>query len=309
MNTETVQAIFRGLTDLVWTLAFVALLFIVCVSGSGCSRLLDLTTAEQSRATTIWPAGPKLSGGFLQLDWATTHQTPAQWEKTLTNAKAWGCQILVFQALKPDDGSLDAVLTACDRLRLSYFLGLASTTTNREADLLSLAAQAQSLADRYSDHPYWIGWYLPYEFDEPADWKPYVTQITSTLHKVRNLPVAMAPCQGGELSTLEWYWAWFLSGRTVDILMVQDGCGARGTDPSAVVAACRAFYNACTITDTLMWGDIEAFDQAGGKLVPTTPEKFRARKAALAPFCTRLVAFDLFHFLTPATPTLYKEAP
>src|SRR5262249_37143227 len=125
---------------------------------------------------------------------------------------------------------------------------------------------------------------------------------------LRDQPVAFAP-YFSHLTPLDGMRAIYdrlLDGAGIDVVMLQDGVGARGWDrelEERVVPFFRMFREGCDRRGVALWGDLESFrrrhpEQETG-FVPTTPARLIRQLRAVAPHVEALVTFDFFHYMSP----------
>jgi hypothetical protein len=97
-----------------------------------------------------------------------------------------------------------------------------------------------------------------------------------------------------------------LDGAGIDIMMVQDGVGARGWDANLeekVVPFFRMFAEVCKRHGVSLWCDLESFRRKDPEketgFLPTDPDRLARQLKAVAPFVETIVTFDFFHYMSP----------
>jgi hypothetical protein len=194
-----------------------------------------------------------------------------------------------------------------------------------DVDYLAQAAResvavAEEAWRRYGGHRSFAGWYVPQETWDAAYTDAQVDRLRTFLRTISDhckalsggKPVACAPFFGGNVTpaVLEKVYAQLLDGAGIDILMPQDGVGAQGweTDVAGrVVPYFRAFRGACIANGVALWADLESFrlvhgapkDKLPTQFAPTDIERLKRQLVAEAPFVSKFVTFDVFHYLSP----------
>lgn len=281
--------------------------------------------------------GLRLDGTFIQYQPWMMKMDRAAWHKELEAMYAAGLRTVVIQWLQSDrvsylpgsDSEPDptaAILNFADEHGMEVWLGLAMDRRwwqeiESDAFLDELSAKCRQTADRagarYGRHASFRGWYIP---PEPSD-APYTAVQVARLRKFlgdiarhckaisNDKLVGFAPFLTGEHEPerVEQCYAQMLADSGVDVLMLQDGVGARGWDDcvhSRVNPLFRAIRNACLTNGVEMWSDIEVFrntskDPAKPSFTPADVKRLGKQLAAEAPYVTRFVAFDFFHYMSP----------
>lgn len=259
------------------------------------------------------------------------------WELELDAMRRAGLRTLVIQYLEfegtsfmpPNDGGqapdpTAIILDYADRNRMGVFVGL---TTNNEwwraaedaAFLAKLSARSKELADaawsRYGTHASFAGWYLP---SEPSDslaatavpgMRKLFRGISDHCKRLSNgKRVTISPFLTGEAApeAVERNYTDLLADAGIDIVMLQDGVGARGWDKAVepkVRPLFRAMRDACLTTGVELWADVEVFRNVGTvekpAFVPADTARIGRQLAVEAPFVSQFIAFDFFHYMSP----------
>ena len=207
---------------------------------------------------------------------------------------------------------------------MEVFVGLITNNqwwraTKDNAFFEKLTSESTRIADaarsRYGKHSSFAGWYIP---SEPSDALasadvPGVCKLFRGIsdHCKRILdgkPVAFSPFLTGQTDAagIEKNYTDLLTDAGVDILMLQDGVGARAWDDqleSKVRPAFRAMRSACLSAGVELWADLEVFRNVGTpdkpSFVPADAARIGRQLAAEAPFISRTIAFDCFHYMSP----------
>lgn len=289
-----------------------------------------------SRAPVQRPwEGLRLDGTFIQYQsWMMTLDAGA-WQKELEAMNRAGIRIILVQWLRynetsflPDDSlkndPTESILAYADRLGLQVFLGLSmdddwwskaldASYLKRAGDGAILAADA--IWRLYGAHPSFAGWYIPqepwdggYTDSQTSLLRSFFRRVSDRCKTLSNgKPVSFSPFFSGA-STPEVMGAFckkLLEGSGLDILMLQDGVGARGWDTEVedrVPPYFRAIANACLAAGVALWSDLESFRLAGEnptQFAPASINRLCQQMAVEAPFVQHLVTFDFFHYISP----------
>lgn len=298
------------------------------------------------------PSCPALAGGFIQYqDWMMKLDAPA-WRREMSAMRRARMSLVIIQWLKENDRRFlpandkeidptQIILEEADAHGMQVYIGL--TMDNawwlkatdaaylKRAALKSLAV-AEEAWKRYGRHRSFAGWYIPQEtWDDPYT-GDQIALLQGFLHQISahckalsgGKPVAFAPFYSGTVkpAVVEKVYAQLLDGAGIDILMPQDGVGARAWEADVagkVAPYFRAFQNACRANRVALWDDLESFrlvhgepkDNQPTQFEPTDIERLKRQLAAAAPFVSKFVTFDFFHYLSPwrgaAQRRLYKD--
>lgn len=299
--------------------------------GRGC-MILPLLSASLVLLGTA-PQGLRLEGTFVQYSDALARRTVAEWHKDLNAAREAGLRIIIVQWLKYGDRDYmslsdgpdptQVILEYADHHRMQVFLGLAGDPAwfqrwNDPAYLETAARECERVAEqawkRYGKHRSFAGWYIPQEsWDMPLS-DEQLRSLTGFYRRIADrcrtlsgaLPVATAPFFSGLMAPdrVREVYSKLLDGAGIDIVMLQDGVGARGWDDrieERVVPYFVAFRDACVTAGVELWSDLECFQSRSGEagFVSASPERILEQLAAAAPFVRRFVTFDFFHYMSP----------
>ena len=138
--------------------------------------------------------------------------------------------------------------------------------------------------------------------------------------RVRPKPVAIAPyCPGrSKPGEIEKMYTAMLIDSGVDIVMLQDGVGARGRDDDLleIVRYFREMRDACVTAGCEFWADLECFklvgrEDKGKTFTAADADRIGWQMAIEAPFVRKMITFDFFHYMSPyrndATKRLYAD--
>ncbi len=222
-----------------------------------------------------------------------------------------------------------AILEYADRHEMQVFLGLADdkawwTRSTEEPHLDAAAQQDRTLADevwqRYGQHSSFAGWYLPREMWDGPYTAEQIDRLARSFRTVadhcRSLsegkPVAIAPFFSGNVPAAEFgkLYTRFLEQAGLDIVMLQDGVGAHGWDNQVaerIVPYFAAMRDACVTHGVELWSDLESFrlvepataERPQPGFAPADANRIGRQLAAAAPFVTRFITFDFFHYMSP----------
>lgn len=262
-------------------------------------------------------------------------RSPADWQRRLQLLKHVGAHTVVVQYSGDDQGSYDArtpeftpvasLLTAADALGMSVYLGLFSSSAwphqqhvrQAIAPPLSNGAEVAWLGELCSAHPSCVGWYIPQEIDErtwsspeaSAYLRKFLSHSSHALRAIRDLPVAIAPFYAETLEAKAFaaFWDQVLPDDGIDVLMLQDGAGARGTALPRVQALLRELRPVLARKGVKLWSVVELFDQTAGpprnsqpfKASPTKFERMRERLRSERPWVEATVGFSILDYMPP----------
>jgi len=199
------------------------------------------------------------------------------------------------------------------RFNDSQYIGRVSRTS------MAVASEAWK---RYGRYPAFTGWYLSPELRD-ANYAPYHISVIRTFWRrvgdhCRALSggkqVAIAPCMIGLIApgVFQSTYTSLLTGSGIDIVMFQDGVGARRWDAdleARIVPYFQAMQSACRLARVKLWADIEIFHKTGEPLrsVPASMERIRRQLAAESPFVESFIMFDFFHYMSPRRGAAQKK--
>ncbi len=303
-------------------------------------RLLRLATAAVLLITPLIAThatadrrieGLHISATFIQYQTWMMRLTPNQWHRELDALAKAGIRTIILQRLQagstsflPQNGhGIDAtriVLEYAQRHHMQVMLGLAEddgwwrSLLDPEylARLLKTnTGLAQTVWERYGASPAFAGWYIPQEpwdiqarDDQIAALAGYFASIASTCRALSGgKPVAIAPFFSTLLSPdgFQQLYTQFLAHASVDLVMLQDGVGARNWDhdlEARIIPYFAAMRQACTANGVTLWSDLELFRTQSG-FHPASIARIRRQFTAEAPYVRCFAVFDAFHYLSP----------
>jgi hypothetical protein len=277
-------------------------------------------------------AAPRLGGGFIQLQGWMLKMPPDEWSRELDAMHAAGLDTIIIQYLQygrqsfipTEEKATDPtreILRFADAHGMRVFLGTKADDGwwNWDADFLerSLADRKRlirAIHSRYAAHRSFAGWYLPEEVSgslSPARvrlLRGYFRSQSDDCKALRNQPVAFAPYFSHltSLDSMRTIYAELLDGAGIDVVMLQDGVGARGWDrdlEERIIPFFRMFREVCNRRGVALWSDLECFQRRRPEphsgFVPTTPARLIRQLRAVAPHVDRIVTFDFFHYMSP----------
>jgi hypothetical protein len=239
-----------------------------------------------------------------------------------------------------DPGKFDApekILTYADgHPGTQVFIGLGYDTAwynqwRNDQYLRTLAEKNRTLATtlwtRYgSRHASFSGWYIPQEMwnenytaDQIKNLRElyYASLIRHCKSLSKDMPIAVAPFFNpnkdyiGQSETpaqnaerfAELY-AQLLNGSQIDIVMLQDGVGARKIEPADFKDKISPYYDAfrrlCAPKVKELWADLEAYREIGNdKRRPAPADRFLKQVEMFAPLGAHAVTFEFFHYMNP----------
>lgn len=290
---------------------------------------------------------PRLSGGFIQF-WGSmksqASMSEAQWQRFLQAMADAKMRIIITQwsayesttFIPRGDEFFDvtgAILRFAEKHDMEVFIGLRDdkgwwTGWKDKAYLDKLADETARLAEqihaRYGKSPAFRGWYVPQEMSnltytdaQIENLSAYFRKVSDTCHELApGKPVAISPFFSPRPES--WLvsapvfgknYRKFLENAGLDIVMLQDGAGARGIKKEEiaelVVPYFRELKKACDATHVQLWANAESFEIVSGqpdpqKFWPTTIDRLLEQIRQEAPFVNgRLITFDLFHYMNP----------
>jgi hypothetical protein len=291
---------------------------------------LSLALLVTSAVETTTP--PRLQGGFIQLQGWMMAMSADDWTQELDAMRAVGLETIVVQYLQYNERSFmpsdrDAVdptqqiLTFADEHGMRVFLGTLADDGWWRWDegylKTSLARRKQlirTIHARYGHHRSFAGWYFTEEVSgnlssaRVLQLRDYFRAQSDDCKSMRNQPVAFAPFFSDltPLESMRRIYDTLLDGSGIDVLMLQDGVGARGWDrdlEARTVPFFRMFHEVCERRKVALWADVESFQRKDpareSGFVPTSPARMIRQLKAVAPHVEKLVTFDFFHYMSP----------
>jgi hypothetical protein len=266
------------------------------------------------------------------------------------------------ESFMPDCNDREAVdptkviLDYADKHKMQVFVGLSSgawpdsKVESADVDLLNSTRGenirvANAVWSRYGKHRSFTGWYIPQEIWN-INWQDEQNERIRTFYRAvsdhckgisNGKPVAISPFfspfgNAHEEAVTAVYTAFLkgddkVQGAGIDIVMLQDGVGARcrnvQSDIFSVQSYFRAFLNATReaskVKKVALWGNLESFKTVQGGCVDNFQRPFKAAPADFnrlqiqleaasfdfdenQPFFEKLVTFDFFHYMSPVHP-------
>lgn len=296
--------------------------------------LASLLFSTLSAAETARPTGLRIEGTFIQYQEWMTRMSREEWKRELDAARDAGMRTLIVQWLRHGDrkylgGSLDltsVLMEYADLNGMRVFVGLAADEGWwrgwNDPDYLRRAGDTcvQTAAEawkRYGKHRSFAGWYLPHELwdipftpEQIARLRGFYRRMSDECKRLSDgKPVAIAPFFTGLMQPkrVAEHYGRLLEGAGVDIVMLQDGVGARGWDAQVeekLPPYFAAFREACLAAGVELWSDLECFQKApeGGMTLfePARIERVLEQLAVAGPYVRRVVTFDWFHYMSPS---------
>ena len=286
--------------------------------------------AEHKTATGSGP----IRGTFIQYqDWMARLGRD-DWCRELDAMRRAGIDLVIIQWLENGEASYlprhrwshdptGTILSYADDHGMRVFVGLAHADIWRPRlrdprYLDRSAARSLKVAEeawrRYGGHRSFAGWYLPQEIrdalyspDQIVDLRGFFARQSSRCRELSGgKPVAVAPAVMGLIQADDFARAYasLLSGSGINVVILQDGVGARGWSDgleSRVVPYFQAMRDTCRTARVELWSDIEIFqkgESASGR-IPAPIERLEQQLKAESPFVTTFVMFDFFHYMSP----------
>lgn len=277
-------------------------------------------------------APPRLGGGFIQLQGWMMALTPDDWARELDAMHASGMDTIIIQYLESgrrsflpaDEHASDparAILRFADAHGMRVFLGtkIDDGWWHWDADYLDRALVdrqrlIRAIHARYAEHRSFAGWYLAEEVsgnlspDRVRRLRAYFRSQSDLCKALRDQPVACAPYFSHltPLDSMRAIYDELLDGAGIDVVMLQDGVGARGWDRDLerqIIPFFRMFRAVCDRHGVAFWADVESFRRRDPEretgFVPTNPDRLIRQLKAVAPYVDEIVTFDFFHYMSP----------
>jgi hypothetical protein len=274
---------------------------------------------------------------FIQLNQLNLQNDPSAWQRELDVLRSTGVRTLVLQYSGDADGSYDlrtagqtpvrSLLAAAQEVGMDVFLGLyadpnwpqpiAAASAKLPAPLND-PAQTDWLSELCRSFKSCSGWYIPHEIDEHTWATPagaeYISRFlritTARLRELRpSLPIAIAPFYAETLPTATYsaWWDKVLAKRSIDMLMLQDGAGARGTSMATIRRMLRDLRSVLDRHHVELWSVVETFRQISGTpindapfvAIPADYARVREQLHAERPLVRRMVAFSVLDYMHP----------
>lgn len=277
-------------------------------------------------------APPRLGGGFVQLQGWMSELTPEDWQREVDAMRRLGMTTIVIQYLQYNDVNLipqdpaapdpvREILRLADERGMTVYLGTAAEDGwwKWDAEYLKGALErrqvlTRKIVERYGAHRSFAGWYFTEEAsgfltpEKTRQLRDYFRALSGHCKALRDQPVAFAPFFSDLTPREEMrrIYAELLDGAGIDIMMVQDGVGARGWDEvleEKVPPFFAMFREVCAKTGVRLWCDLESFERKDPKkeygFIATEFDRVERQLEAVAPYVEEIVTFDFFHYMSP----------
>lgn len=290
-------------------------------------------------AAAAQPEGLRFDGTFIQYHRNMADMTIKEWREEMDAIGRAKMRTIILQRLGDQAGMYftaegmrpdptEVILDYADHQGMEVYVGLlddpewAAKALDRVyiEDLTKRSgAFAEEVWKRYGKHASFAGWYIPQEIsfwglnDEQAvTLRNYLAWVGA---KCKGLsggkPVSIAPYWDPKASpdTVRADLRRVIPDEGVDIVMLQDGVGARGweDDVERVIPYFQAAREACLQGGVALWADTECFrlveptegSEEKPKFAPATAARLARQLAAEAPYVDRFVTFDFYHYMSP----------
>lgn len=285
-----------------------------------------------------------IEGTFLQFHTGMREVSATQWAKELDAMRTARMRMIILQWTQADGKNLfdppdpfPTILDLAHRRGMKFIFGLrydgrwwrewGSAEYLREEAKQS-ASLAREVHRRYGKHPAFAGFYIPYELWDGSFTEAQTESLCELLQAIgsacRQIApgklVLLAPFFAGLLppERFEQLWTSLLQGKSVDVVALQDGVGARGWDEQIeqrVPPYFAAMQRACKQRGVRLWCDLECFRLTNNNpsrpaFAPASAERIVRQLKAVSPYVERIVTFDFYHYMSPyrgeAQKALYK---
>jgi hypothetical protein len=294
--------------------------------------IVATSLATWSLPTSDPAAPPRLNGGFIQLQGWMMQLSPADWKRELEAMRAVGLETIVIQYLEhgrqslipSDDRATDPtheILAFADDQGMRVFLGTKADegwwhwdAAYLEKSLADRKRLTREIHERYAAHRSFAGWYFTEEVSGNLSpervrlLRDYFRAQSDHCKALRDQPVAFAPYFSHltPLESMRTIYDTLLDGAGIDLMMLQDGVGARGWDrdlEERIVPFFQMFREVCDRRGVSLWSDLESFQRKDPEketgFVPTNPGRLIRQLNAVAPHVDQIVTFDFFHYMSP----------
>lgn len=283
--------------------------------------------------------GLRLDGTFIQYQTWMMKLDAAAWRRELQALQRAQLRTIVIQLLEHDDISFipsdknapdptEIILQYADYADMPVWVGLATDRgwwkgTNDPVVLDRISDRCVSVAERawsrYGKHKSLVGWYIP---SEPWDTlapedvprlRTFLRKISDACKRVSGgKPVSFAPFLTGKADAAVFgkTYADLLTDAGIDVCMLQDGIGPQRWkgDVYPVKPLFRAARDACVTAGVELWADVEIFQaetvvqdgKKSRKVVASDTRWLAKQLTAEAPFVSKFIAFDCFHYMSPS---------
>lgn len=290
-----------------------------------------------ARTSVPRPCQVGFDATFVQLGARDLTRDVASWQGELDVLQSLRVRTIVLQYSGDEAGSYDArtagvtpvraLLTAAEAHGMQVYVGLYAEPDWPEqfdvaARLPAPLADARGsawLRELSQSSKAFAGFYLPHEIDEQT-WanEARAPQVAAFLERaageLRRIapgkPLAIAPFYAETQPPAKYahFWQTVLAHRPVDILMLQDGAGARGTSNATLVNMLAALRPVLDQKHIELWSVVEVFKQSAGPPVndaefaaePADYKRVRASMIAQRQWVQRLIAFSVLDYMHPS---------
>ena len=275
---------------------------------------------------------PRLGGGFIQLQGWMMDMSPDDWKRELEAMRDVGLETIIIQYLQygghsfipSDERATDPtreILRFADAHGMRVFLGTRAddgwwrwNAAYLDRSLAERKILIKTIHARYAAHRSFAGWYFTEEVSGNLSpervrlLRGYFRSQSDYCKSLRAQPVAFAPYFSHltPLESMRKIYDELLDGAGIDVMMLQDGVGARGWDrdlEERIVPFFRMFRTVCDRRGVALWSDLESFQRKDpareGGFIATTPDRLIRQLRAVAPYVDRIVTFDFFHYMSP----------
>ena len=307
-------------------------------------RLTNRPELTLAAATSSPPR--RFQGTFIQLLRTHGEWQPQDWTTLFRYLKELQLSHIVIQwtvyddlAFYPTPGGpqtpnppLETILRLADEAAIAVYVGLVyepkyweqirQPLPQVEKYLGRLRSHSVSVASQLlpivQQHPSFQGWYIPEEIDDTT-WRAsdfraalytHLNRLSAYLHTLTpTKKVAVSGFANGRLEpqAFESFWSGLLAGAAIDVVLFQDGIGARKQELPELAFYLTAIRNATQAHHRELKIIIEIFEQVAGP--PLDDQPFQATPAVLgrirhqietsAAYASGLVAFSIPEYMTP----------
>jgi len=197
---------------------------------------------------------------------------------------------------------IEALLTAGDRLGLSFYIGLGFFTTpimgslSVRGDRNDLRyAVADELSRRYGRHRSFAGWYFPVEAAIftyfPEEYIAYANELADYCRRIGPQKVLIAPYGTRSINGDDRFVAQ-LRALEVDYIAYQDEIGVDRTTFEAVEETFARLREAHDKAGKPLWADLELFRFQGKVLMPGSFERVERQLSILSEYADKVLCYQ-----------------